>query len=301
MRGLVFATAAILLVAASATGYGQHILQGAQGFAAPRRNNAPGKAAKKAAQTATQTATQTSTSPTRDTQAVTLANQSLKAITGGLAVTNAMVQGTSTFIAGSDQQSGNATLEASVGYQSRIILSLSGGQRTMVRNGSGGAPQGKSAGADGAWQQTALHNCWTDPTWFFPAISIQSALNDPQIAFTYIGADTKAGVSVQHIQISRLVPGQIASATQLIQQLSRTDIYVDATTYLPVAIDFNEHPDFAADLNTPVEILFSGWQAVNGIQMPPHIQKFLQGSLSLDLSGLTVSVNTSIPQSDFTI
>ena len=232
MRWLVLATGGVLFSATSATGFGQDIPLGAQGFTALRLSHAPHKAAKRAAQTATQAPT----SPTRDTQAVTLANQSLRAITGGLPVTSAIVQGTSTFIAGSDQESGSATLEASVGYQSRITLSLSGGQRSVVRNGSSVSPQGKSSGPDGTWQALALHNCWVDPTWFFPAISIQAALNDSQIAFTYVGTDTKAGVSVQHIQISRVIPGQIASATQLIQQLSRTDIYVDATTYLPVAI-----------------------------------------------------------------
>lgn len=287
----------VLIAATIGTGYGQDAPFGAHGFAAHRRISIPSKAPKKPSQNTSQP----SASPTRDTQAVTLASQSLKAITGGLAVANATVQGNSTFIAGSDQESGNATLEASVGYQSRITLSLSGGQRTVVRKGSSGPPQGKSSGADGTWHAMALHNCWVDPTWFFPAISIQSALNDSQIAFTYVGADTKAGVAVQHIQISRLVPGQIASATQLIQELSRTDIYFDASTYLPVAIDFNEHPDFAADINTPVEIQFSDWQTVNGVQMPSHIQKFRQGSLSLDLTGLTVSVNAAISPSDFTI
>lgn len=299
--GLVSAAVIITAALSLASGYAQNSPP-AQSLHWLRSSDSASKPSMRAkSKKPAQTATAPSTAPARDAQAVTLAQQSLKAITGGMSIANAAIQGTVAFTAGSDQESGTASLEAAAGYQSRITLSLGGGQRTVVRNGSSGPPRGKSAGADGTWQAMALHNCWVDPTWFFPAISIQSALNDSQIAFSYIGADTKAGVSVQHIQISRLIPGQIASATQLIQQLSRTDIYVDAATYLPVAIDFNEHPDSAAELNTSVEIQFSGWQASNGIQVPSHIQKFLQGSLSLDLSGLTVSVNSSMPQSDFTI
>lgn len=244
---------------------------------------------------------QSTTSPTRDPQAVTLANQALSALTGGLAITDATVQGSSNFTAGSDHESGNATLEARTGYQSHTVLALSGGQRTEVRNGSGAPPQAKSSGQDAVWHPTPLHNCWVDPAWFFPALTIQSALNDSQMAFAYIGQDTKLGTAVQHIQIYRLVPGQSALASGLIQRLSRMDIYLDATTNLPVAIDFNTHPATTATVDIPVEIQFSGWHAVNGLQSPTRIQKFLQGGLLLDLNSITVSVNTGIPQTDFTM
>jgi hypothetical protein len=83
--------------------------------------------------------------------------------------------------------------------------------------------------------------------------------------------------------------------------LSQVDVYLDSTTNLPVALDFNVHPDTDAGLDLPVEVQFSGWQLVHGIQVPSHIQKFLQGSLTLDLSGVTISVNTGLAQSDFTI
>jgi len=232
---------------------------------------------------------------------VSLANQALKALTGGVAITDSTVQGTASFIAGSDQESGTATLEGHAGYESRIVLSLSGGQRSEIHNASAAPPQGKWAGPDGAWHSIPLHVCWTDPTWFFPALTLQSALNDSQISFTYVGQGTKVGITVQHIQISRVLPGQTSTATSLIQRLSRVDIYLNSTTNLPVAIDFNAHPDTDATLDLPVEIQFSGWHSVNGIQVPSEIQKFLQGSLTLDLSALTISVNSGLPQSDFTI
>ena len=162
-------------------------------------------------------------------------------------------------------------------------------------------PHGKWSGSDATWHTMPLHSCWTDPTWFFPALTLQSALNDPQISFSYIGQETKAGVAVQHIRMSRVVPGQTTTATSLIQRLSQVDIYLDSTTNLPVAIGFNVHPETNAGLDLPLEVQFSGWQPVNGIQVPSRIQKFLQGSLTLDLSGVTISVNTGLPQSDFTI
>lgn len=245
--------------------------------------------------------TQSASTPTRDAQAVSLAQQAINALVGNTTITDATVQGTASFVAGSDQETGNATLEGRTGYESRLVLSLSGGQRSEVRNFSSAPPQGKHSGPDGAWHAVPVHNCWADPTWFFPALTLQSALNDSQISLSYIGQDTKAGAAVQHIRISRIVPGQMANVTSLIQRLSQTDFYLDSATNLPVAIAFNTHPDTNAALDQPLEIHFSAWHPVNGIQVPSRIQKFLQGSLVLDLSGLSVSVNAGLPQSDFAI
>src|SRR5438093_1113123 len=152
--------------------------------------------------------TDAQTSAPRDAQAVTLASQALQALTGGIAITDVSVQATANYVAGSDQETGTATLEGHTGYQGRIVLALSGGQRSEVHNGASAPPQGKSSGPDALWHATALHNCWADPTWFFPALTIQTALNDSQVALTYIGPENKASISVQHIQISRLLPGQ---------------------------------------------------------------------------------------------
>src|SRR5207253_6682231 len=58
-------------------------------------------------------------------------------------ITDATVQGTASYIAGSDQESGSATLLAHTGYEANIALSLSGGQRSEIHNGSGAPPQAK--------------------------------------------------------------------------------------------------------------------------------------------------------------
>jgi hypothetical protein len=260
-----------------------------------KKSAATAKPVKPAAQSTT------STSPPRDTQAVTLANQALSALTGGLAITDATVQGSANFIAGSDQESGTATLEGHAGYESRIVLALSGGNRTEVHNGSVAPPQVKSSGPDAVWHASPLHNCWVDPTWFFPALTIQSALNDSQIAFAYIGQETKLSTAVQHIQISRVIPGPGPAAISLIKNLSQIDMYLDATSSLPIALDFNIHSPKDAVHNIPVEVQFSGWHASAVGQAPSRIQKFIQNSLSLDLNVSTISINSGIPQSDFLI
>ena len=236
----------------------------------------------------------------KDPQAVVLTTKAVSALNGTTSVTDVAVQATANYTAGSDEETGTATLLAKAG-ESRVTLTLSGGQRVEVRNNSSGAPQGSWSGPDGVWHAMALHNCWTDTGWFFPALSFEAALNDPQVAIVYVGLESREGLSVQHVQFSRLVPGQSSNATALIQQLSTTDVYLDAVSYLPVAIDFSVHPDNNAGLNLPVEIQFSGYKLANGIRTPSRIQKLLQGSLMLELSVAAVAINSGLSDAQFAV
>jgi hypothetical protein len=103
------------------------------------------------------------------------------------------------------------------------------------------------------------------------------------------------------VQFSRLVLGQSPNAAALIQQLSTTDVYFDAVSYLPVVIDFSVHPDNNAGLNLPVEIQFSGYKLANGIRTPSRIQKLLQGSLMLELSVTAVAINSGLSDAQFAV
>src|SRR5882757_3232267 len=71
-----------------------------------------------------------------DPQAVTFAAQSVSALTGGSAIADVTLTGSAARIAGSDQQTGTATLMAKGFAESRLDLALSGGNRSEIRNGN---------------------------------------------------------------------------------------------------------------------------------------------------------------------
>ena len=119
------------------------------------------------------------------------------------------------------------------------------------------------------------------------------------MAIVYVGSESKAGLAVQHVRFSRLVPGQRANAAALIQQLSAMDVYLDAASYLPVAFDFNVHPDDDAGLSLPVEVQFGDYRLVNGVRTPFRIQKSLQGSLLLDIALSSATINSGLTGSLF--
>ncbi len=231
----------------------------------------------------------------RDPQALNLVASALKALTGPVAVNNVTLQAIASYVAGSDEETGTATLTARGNQESLVQLNLSGGARQEIRNG----PAGAWSGPDATPQSMATHNCWTDASWFFPALTLEAIAADPTLAVSYLGPDTSKGATLLHLQVARLLPGQSASATSLIETLSAMDIYFDPQSFLPLVLDFNTHPDTDANTNLPVEIQFGNYQNSNGALVPFHIQKFLQRTLLLDLTVTNVLANSGVPDSAF--
>jgi len=237
------------------------------------------------------------TAPVRDPQALTLIASSLKALTGSTTVNDVILQATANYVAGSDEETGTAALTASGNQQSLVQLNLSGGARQEIRNG----PAGTWTGPDGTAHAMATHNCWTDASWFFPALTLEAIAADPQTSVSYLGTDTSKGTPLLHIQVTRAPASQTADVTALILTLSTMDIYLDPQSFLPVVLDLNTHPDTNANVSLPVEIQFGNFQSLNGALVPFHIQKFLQRSLLLDLTVTNVVVNSGVPASTFTL
>ena len=238
--------------------------------------------------------------PTSDPTALAFASQSIMAMTGGNPVSDVTLTGNSTWIAGSDNETGAATLYAK-GTESRIDLNLTGGTRTDIRNDFGTYPQGTSVVGSGTQQTWALHNCWINASWFFPALSVLAATSDPTVILKYVGQETRNGTLVQHIQSFRYISATRPIITTVTQSVSTMDIYLDAGSLLPIAFVFNVHADDDAATNIGVEIDFSNYQAVNGIQVPFHVQKLISNGLALDLVVSSAVFNSGLSDSLFAV
>jgi hypothetical protein len=237
------------------------------------------------------------TTPARDPQALTLIASSLKALTGGVSVSDVVLQASAAYVAGSDEESGTATLTASGNRQSLVQLNLSGGPRQEIRNG----PAGAWSGPDGTAHSMASHNCLTDAPWFFPALILEALQADSTLGVAYLGPVQWNGLATIHLQFFHIVPGQTPAMTAQIQSLSAVDLYLDPKSLLPLALGFNTHPDTDASTKVPVEVQFGNFQNNNGALVPFHVQKYLQGTLTLDLFVTSVAINPGVPASVFTL
>jgi hypothetical protein len=230
-----------------------------------------------------------------DTSAVSLAQKSVAALTGGASVSDVTLNANVISILGSDNETGTGTLTAKGLSESRVDLNLSGGTRSEVRNSANGGPAGAWTKNGGASTPFAVHNTLTDSAWFFPALSSLTQTANPNVVFKYIGQEQHSGVSTQHIQIFQAPSAGIPS----LQRLSTTDVYLDAATLLPVAVAFKVHPDKDMNTDIPTEILFANYRSVNGIQVPFHFQRMLNGGVILDVTVTSVALNTGLQDSSF--
>jgi hypothetical protein len=239
------------------------------------------------------------TAPTSPAQALLFLQRSLSALASGHTLTDVTLTGTARRIAGSDDDTGTAVFKALASGAGRTDLSLSSGQRSEVHDLSGAEPAGAWSGPDRIPHRIAFHNLLTDPAWFFPAFAIGRRLSVTGYVAAYVGHEAHNGEAVEHVSVyqSALLPNPPGGAT--FEHLTKVDFFLDSTTLLPAAIDFNIHPDNDALLDIPIEIQFSDYRVVNGAQVPYHVQKLLNNSLILDFQAQSVTFNTGLSASTF--
>jgi hypothetical protein len=236
--------------------------------------------------------------PVQNPQAVALAAQAMAALTGTTQVNDITLNGTATRTAGSDVETGTVVLEALGGPYSRMDLTLSTGTRHEVRNlSSNSAAQGYWIGPDSSSHPFSQHNCVTDAAWFAPVLSVLSQLSNPNLVVSYVGQETKAGVAVQHLHFA--IQSSSPDPTGILQGLSAEDVYLNASTLLPVALTFNAHPDNDATTNLAVEIDYGSYQSVSGVLVPFQIQKLINNSVVLNLIVNSAAINQGLTPADF--
>jgi hypothetical protein len=241
------------------------------------------------------------TSPaTTQPQALTLLAQSAGALTGSTIISDVTLTGNAQRIAGSDDESGTVSLKAMAAGGSRMDLTLSGGVRSEIRSlDSNNNQVGAWSGTDGVQHAISNQNLMTDSSWFFPALTLTRLVGNQSSVASYVGQETLNGQSVLHVSFSQLPAGLTGQASVLPQHLSQMDLFLNSTTLLPVALSFTAHPDNNALLDIPVQVQFSNYQNVGGVQIPFHIQKFLNYSLSLDLQVQSAVLNSGLSANSF--
>jgi hypothetical protein len=248
---------------------------------------------------------------TSDPRAIALIQRALAALVGRATVSDVTLTGTAQRIAGSDDETGTATLTAMSVGNSKLSLSFPSAVSSEIRNSAGTPlsetsttqgpqPVGAWSGPDGVLHAMAEHNLMTDASWFFPAFTINDVSASQSFALSYIGQETHNGLSALHVSALQTFPG-FTQVPLLLSHLTQMELYLDPASYMPVALDFNVHPDNNANLDIPVEIRFSGYQPVNGVQVPFHVQKYLNNGLVLDLQFNNAVLNSGLTAASFQI
>jgi hypothetical protein len=235
---------------------------------------------------------------TNSPHAATVLAQSAKALTGTTAVKDVTLTGTAEWIAGSDDETGTATLKA-LGGSYRLDMTFRNGTRSEIVSPFNGEPSGSWTGLDGSSHPMANHNLMSDAGWF-PTFTLGNLISSTNTLLNFVGQETRNGLAVIHISTTQQFPTLPAKSAALMQHLTQTDIYLDPVTSLPVSYIFNLHPDNNAALDIPTEIRYSDYQSIGGVQIPLHVQKYINNALTLDLQFQNVSLNTGVTAAQIT-
>jgi hypothetical protein len=233
-------------------------------------------------------------------QGTALLQQSLTALSGARSITDVTLSGTARRIAGSDDESGTVVVKALAGTGTRIDLTLPSGSRSEIRNTSAVPVAGLWSGPDGVPHAISRHNLYVDPAWF-PAFTLASLLSVPNAIMTYIGPETHDINAVQHVSVSQPAPFPTPPGGVSVEHLTQVDFFLDSTTVLPSAVTFNTHPDKNPNVDIAIEIQFSDYRMVSGVQVPFHVKKFINNSLAFDLQFGNAVFNSGLSATSFAV
>ncbi len=227
------------------------------------------------------------------TSGITWVIQAMASLTGGNPVNSVSLNGSVTWNIGQNQGTGSITLQSSGNTNSEIQLTTSAGNRTETRSwaSDGSGPVGQWTDLNGNQHQMAQHNCWTDAVWFFPALSMLSDYSDPTMAYIDLGQEQYDGVTVEHIQGYRSINGLPTDMQAELQRLSTVNYYLNSQTAIPVAMAFLTHGDSDSHADIPIVLVFTQYQAVDGIQTPFQVTRMFSGSPLYQITISTVNVN----------
>jgi hypothetical protein len=229
--------------------------------------------------------------PVQPANGTALVGQVLAAFSGGHAIHQVTLSGNVTWHAGSLEDSGPVALTASTDGQFQATFQLSRGQRQETQAGSGANAACTWTGSDGTVHSVGLTNCLKPAVWFLPAISLQTALLSNSLVASDWGQGAVGGDGVyRHLQIQLQLGGQEQTLTDVTAQ-SITDFGLDSTTLLPAVLAYKVHPDSGTQIPIAIEVRYSDYHNIDGVNIPFSIQRYVNNSVQLEIVVSSVHIN----------
>ena len=229
----------------------------------------------------------TAQSPAPDSSV--LLSRASQAFTAGKPVTSVEMSGRAEWTAGSTKDNGLAKLIANINGENKAEFDMSKGTRIESQSAFAKDRTCTWSGKDGVTHDVASSNCWTAAIWFLPHLAIQGAGLPPAL--------NVQSVDGNHIRHQVTFPDSAdpsssrSKAYALIQEWSRTDLTLDSETALPSSLKYMIHPDNNSSVNIQVEVRYSNYQKVSDVELPMHIERYVNGALQLSIDITSAIIN----------
>jgi outer membrane lipoprotein-sorting protein len=230
--------------------------------------------------------------PSGGLQALAALQQAVTAM-GGSAPGDSTASGTITTTAGSLTENGTIVVLTRRSDQTSEQIVTSDGGTVVYSQGSASQIQGTTESS------LPLELAVTAQCPDFPLPLLVGVLNNPDSAYTYVGLETLDGVSAHHVQFWN----SFASTPKLgsLVSFSQRDIWIDATSGLPLRISYRDHPGQGAVAATSVDVTFSNYTSFGGVQYPTTLEKSMNGTPWATITITNVAFNTGLTDANFPV
>lgn len=231
----------------------------------------------------------------RDSQALTILNQTITAAGGGAslgAIQDFSASGTITYF-WDPQVSGSATVQGRGQGQFRIDATLQDGVRTVIaNNGTGSVTE-----TDGSVTLIPYEAAINLGSMTFPYTTLAAAVQDASIKITYVGLVDHGGSQMHDIRVQKTYPLK-ADPTGAQSALSARDFFIDPTTFL-IASVLNVAGQDANGNSVSREVVFASYQTVGGVAVPFQITEKIHDQSMVTLQLTQMNFNTGLTDSSF--
>jgi len=234
-----------------------------------------------------------------------------RALSGGAAINDVTFSGTVRHIAGATDENGRAELKALATGETSVDLTYPSGSTREVYARSERGLIGQRSSQNQKPHAISEHNLLVDPAWFCPVLILQRVGTASDRIVTVVRQAASSQHSRDHLRVSRK-PTSEPTSDQTVNSITKRvldafnaapqiDFYLDSTTHLPTELAFNLHPDNNLGENVPIRVKYSDYRPVNGLQVPFHLQKFMNGTLMWDVELESANFNSGLAANSFVV
>lgn len=133
-------------------------------------------------------------------------------------------------------------------------------------------------------------DCWSSASWVLPTVALANSTVAAKLSSSF-AAVTHEGTPAFQLKLQISTAGRSPGATQYIQTVTARTLYLNPQTLLPSSMTYSEHPGNNIFINIPIEIIYSDYRTMDGVTVPFHIIKKINGLPILDISITQVAVS----------
>jgi hypothetical protein len=203
--------------------------------------------------------------------------------------------GSITMIDGSSDNSGTIDITTRGTDQTSELITVSNGvSKATYSRGSASDTQHLSTKSHFSLELAA-----TTQSAVFVLPLLTNVLSSSDFSVEYIDLEDINGRDSHHIRVKNTYASQ-PDLTYLSEFTTR-DIWIDATTYLPIKMSYESRDGGGAAPRTSIDVLYSDYKSVNGVLYPFTIEKYRNGTRWTVVSISKVLFNSGLADSSFNL